>query len=161
VKSARLAAASFLVAGLLGIAGCGGSHRLAPVSGVVTLDGKPYDNAVVVFQPVASKGNINPGLGSSAHTDRNGRFVLKSMDGKNNGAIIGKHMVRISTRGNDVVGEDLGTGSPDGVLAAPSKKIVNAIPPEWNSESNKEFEVPAGGTDKANFDIISAKGGKK
>ena len=105
---------------------------------------------------------MNAGLGSSAYTDSNGRFVLKSMDGKSSGAVIGRHIVRIMTKGNDVVGQDLGTGSPDGEVANPTKKIVNAIPPEWNSESDKEFEVPSGGTDKANFDIISAKpAGKK
>lgn len=155
-----MAAASILAAGLMGIGGCGSGARLAPVSGIVTLDGKPYDNAVVVFQPIATGGNINPGLGSSAYTDSNGRFELKSMDGKNKGAIVGKHIVRIMTKGNDVVGQDLGTGSPDGE-ATPAKRNLNLIPPEWNSESTKEFDVPSAGTDKANFDIVSVKGGKK
>ena len=157
---ARIAAASFLAAGLIGIAGCGGGPRFAPVSGIVTLDGKPYDDAVVVFQPVAVAGSLNPGMGSSAYTDSNGRFQLKCMDAKNNGAVVGKHIVSIMTKGNNVVGQDIGTGSPDGE-ATPAKRIVNLIPAEWNSDSKKEFDVPSGGTDKANFDIVSAKGGKK
>jgi hypothetical protein len=162
VKIARFTAASMLAAGLLGLAGCGGSGpRFAPVSGIVTLDGKPYDNAVVVFQPIASKGNINPGMGSSAYTDANGRYVLKCMDNRNSGAVVGLHLVQIMTKGNDVVGQDLGIGSPDGEVGAPTKKVMNLIPPEWNSESKKEFEVTANGTDKANFDIVSTKGKKK
>jgi hypothetical protein len=163
VKSVRFAAASLLAAGLIGVSGCGGSGgvQFAPVSGYVTLDGKPYDNAVVVFQPIASKGNMNPGMGSSGYTNAEGWFSLKCMDGRNNGAVVGKHIVQIMTKGNNIIGEDIGTGSPDGVLEAPTKANVNAIPAEWGADSKKEFDVQPGGTAKANFDIISTKAKKK
>jgi hypothetical protein len=141
---------------LLAAAGCGSGPGYAPVSGVVTLDGKPYGEAVVSFQPIATEGNPNPGRGSSGETDATGRFVLKTDDLKE-GAVVGKHRVRIMTRGNDVVtGFDPATGSPDSTPVAPRGKI-DPIPLEWNAYSDKEFEVPAGGTDKANFDIISKK----
>lgn len=163
MKIARVSAASLLAAGLIGLSGCGGSGgvQFAPVSGYVTVDGKPYDSAVVVFQPVASKGNINPGMGSSGYTNAEGWFSLKCMDGRNSGAVVGKHIVQIMTKGNNVVGQDIGTGSPDGVLNEPTKSNLNVIPPEWNSDSKKEFDVQPGGTAKANFDIISIKGKKK
>jgi hypothetical protein len=142
-----------VVCGLLATAlGCSSGPSYAPVSGVVTLDGKPYANAVVSFQPVGTKENPNPGRGSSAYTDENGRFVLKGDDGQN-GAVVGKHLVRIMTKGNDVVGQNTeGTGSDD---ETPKSREVDPIPPEWNALSKNEFEVPAGGTDKANFDIKS------
>ncbi len=137
---------------LLTTLGCSSKGpKFAPVSGVVTLDGVPYTKAVVSFQPIGDKGNPNPGRGSSGYTDDQGRFVLKC-DNKINGAVVGKHLVRIMTRGNDVVGQEpnLETGSED---ETSTKREVDPIPPEWNALSKVEFEVPPGGTDKANFDI--------
>jgi hypothetical protein len=119
----------------------------------VTLDGKPYGKAVVSFQPLATEGNPNPGRGSSAYTDESGRFVLES-EHRARGAVVGKHRVRIMTRGNDVVGQSPEGGTPDG---APPRKELDPIPPEWNALSQVEFEVPRGGTDKANFDILTRK----
>jgi hypothetical protein len=138
---------------LAALAGCSGSGpKFAPVSGVVMLDEKPYGNAVVSFQPIGSAENPNPGRGSSAYTDANGRFVLRGADGED-GAVVGKHRVRIMTKGNDVVGQNPDTGSPDG--GAPARKNVDPIPPEWNATSNVEFEVPSGGTDQVKFQIKS------
>lgn len=127
--------------------GC--SSKYVPVSGVVTLDGKPYGKAAVSFQPVATPGNSNPGRGSSAYTDENGRFVLISDE--NDGAVVGKHLVRITTRHSELPTES-GVGSADGAAPPPRRE---PIPPEWNSESQKQFEVPPKGTNKADFDITT------
>ena len=147
---------------LVAVIGCSDGAKLASVSGVVKLDGKPYGKAVVSFQPIGTKDNANPGRGSSAYTDENGRYVLKC-DGTQNGAVVGKHQVRIMTRGSDNI-----TADPDAVAGSSDdtskqKREVDPIPAEWHSRSNKEFDVPSGGTDKADFDItsISAGGGKK
>jgi hypothetical protein len=129
--------------------GC--SSEFVPVSGVVSLDGKPYGKAAVSFQPIGSEENPYPGRGSSAYTDENGRFELISDENK--GAVVGKHLIRITTRYDQIVGEP-GVGSPDGT---PVNRPRDPIPPEWNSESQKQFEVPPGGTDKANFDIVTKK----
>lgn len=145
------------VAMIAAVVGCGGGAKLAPVSGTVMLDGKPYPNAVVSFQPIATKENPTPGRGSSAFTDEQGKFVLLYDDGSK-GAVVGKHLVRIMTKGNNVVGQDKEGGSDDG--AAP-RKDVDPIPPEWNAASKVEFDVPAAGTDKADFDIKTRKGGAK
>jgi hypothetical protein len=131
---------------LIAFSGCSGS-KYVPVSGVVSLNGKPYGKAAVSFQPIGTTENPNPGRGSSAYTDENGRFVLISDE--HQGAVVGKHLVRITTRAKELAGE-AGVGSPDG---APVDKRVEPIPPEWNSESEQQFEVPPGGTDQANFDI--------
>lgn len=158
----RRAAGALLVLGLIGLVGCGGGPRLASVSGVVKVDGKPYPNAVVSFQPIGDKGNPNPGRGSSGYTDTNGKFVLK-YDGLDDGAVVGTHLVRIMTKGNDtmVQGGGEGTGSDD--FTPPAGVKIDPIPAEWNGLSEKTFVVPAGGTDQANFDIESKKkpAGKK
>jgi hypothetical protein len=142
----RLLAAGVLLAAVVG---CSGGPKLAPVSGVVTLDGKPYAKAVVSFQPIGTEDNPNPGRGSSAYTDENGRFVLKC-DNSIDGAVVGKHLVRIMTRGNEVVGQDPEGGSPD---ETPQRREVDPIPPQWNALSKVHFDVPSGGTDQANFNI--------
>ena len=144
----------FLAAALVAVVGCSGGAKFAPVSGVVTLDGKPYPKAVITFQPVGTEANPNPGRGSSAYTDENGRFVLKC-DNRINGAVIGKHLVRIMTRGNDVVGQSPEGGTPDESL--PPGRQLDPIPPEWNALSKVHFDVLPGGTDKADFAIVSRK----
>ena len=164
----RLPAVVVLLAGLVG--GCGGGPKLARVTGVVRLDGKPYPNAVVSFQPVGGKDNPDPGKGSMGVTDADGKFVLL-YDNTTEGALVGKHIVRISTQPGKGTKDDpaFETGSPDGVILPKDAKPdfeYDPIPMEWNEKSTNTFDVPAGGTDKANFDIVSppkkaGKGGKK
>ncbi len=129
------------LAGLLGLSllGCGHSDYVS-VSGVVTLNGKPYRDALVQFQPMASRNSPEPGRASSARTDESGRFTLKCIGGWQ-GAVVGKHRVRI-----------WGASGKKGEKAVPE-----TIPQDWNSNSNHEFVVPSGGTDKANFDIVTKK----
>jgi hypothetical protein len=144
-----------LCAGLFaaGAAGCGGGGpNYVPVSGVVTLDGKPYGEAVVVFSPKGTDANPNPGRTSAGETDKDGKFSLKT-DDLHVGAVVGKHLIKVQTRG-EVVQFDPATGSPDN---APTNLKRDPIPAEWNTMSAKEFEVPPGGTDKANFDIVTKK----
>lgn len=62
--------------------GCSGSSgpvlpKTVPVSGIVTLDGKPLSNAMVVFIPTGSTG----GIGSSGYTDKEGKFELQTASG--------------------------------------------------------------------------------
>ena len=134
-------------------AGCGGNSKYAPVSGQVLVDGKPREGLVVVFQPIGSQENPNPGKGSSARTDAQGRFTL-SVDENTPGAIVGNHKVAIFTALSDKelrgpTGDEAEVGSPDG--AAPGPK--ETIPPRYNDMTELTFTVPEGGTDTANFDL--------
>src|SRR5438045_3919382 len=77
-------------------AGCGQSYKTAPVSGRVTLDGKPLANATVQFYPVAAPGT-DPGPTSLGHTDEDGRYTLSFVDSAaTKGALVGKHKVFIT-----------------------------------------------------------------
>jgi hypothetical protein len=143
-----------VLAGLFAVAlaGCGRSGY-ARVSGVITLNGKPYPNCMVQFLPEAGRGNATPGRGSVGHTDENGRFTLKTVDGVV-GAAVGKNLVQIrSEYRKDSKGFDYWDPS--------AKKTVRSnddpIPMDWNVKSKKEFDVPSGGTDQANFDIVIGK----
>src|SRR5215213_51350 len=120
-------------------AGCGGP-RVVAVSGVVTVDDKPCPNLIVSFQPLGDKDNPNPGRGSSAVTDEQGRYKLV-YDGEKPGALVGRHRVRIFPR----VGAE--KGPDDGVFEKPKTPArVQYVPMEWNEKSDKEFVVPRGGT---------------
>jgi hypothetical protein len=139
------------------IGGCNQGPRYVPVSGVVTLNGKPYADAVVVFMPQATEGNLNPGRGSSSYTDKDGRFSLKTMDG-DEGAVAGNHVVQIMSKGDEVVAIDPEVGSPDDLPAnVAAKARFDPIPREW-TDPGKPFQVPPGGTDQANFDIKTRRG---
>jgi hypothetical protein len=142
----RRFAAGVAVAALALAAGCGGGGRkIVPVSGVVTFNGQPAKNVIVTFQPIAESKDDDPGRGSSAFTDENGHYTLV-YDGEKPGALTGKHRVRISPQWvSNKGGADRGEGGGVG--------LNYPIPPEWSDMSTREFEVPAGGTDKADFHI--------
>lgn len=124
--------------------GCGESSKypLAPVTGVVTLDGEPLADAVVNFQPMASSKDGKVGAGSNARTDEQGRFVLNTID-DHPGAVVAKHRVRIYSYSPE---------SPrvDDTDSGPPKERV---PQRYNYRSKLTFEVPAAGTNEANFDL--------
>lgn len=122
------------------LSGCG-EHELAPVSGVVTLDGKPLVRGVVNFQPMGGE-NENPGPGSTGITDEKGRFVLKlNTPEGSEGALVGEHRVSISSRNAE------GT---NGEKSDP-RMTVELVPSRYNVRSILTYPVPAEGTDKADF----------
>jgi hypothetical protein len=84
-----------------GVVGCGSSQpqtddrfaaldpkNLVPISGVVTVGGKPVASVVITFLPPSGAGV------ASGETDKDGKFELKSMGGP--GAVPGKYKVTIS-----------------------------------------------------------------
>lgn len=74
-----------MVAALLG---CGSEKfKIAPVTGTVTLAGKPLEKVMVEFWPEAE------GPRSIAVTDAAGTFKLMTDDGKRQGAVVGAHKV--------------------------------------------------------------------
>lgn len=130
-----------LQAAVVGIAltvvGCGSEYAVVPVSGRVTLDGQPLDGAAVTFQPT---GGGNPGPGSYGRTDADGRYSLKMVTDDTPGALPGKHMVTISTSGDSTETDDSG------------RLLSERVPSPYN-DLGVETDVPAGGTDAANFDL--------
>ena len=81
------------------VVGCSqeGGFKLAKVSGVVTLDGKPVGGAGLEF--VADAGGVAYG-----RTDSSGRYYM-SFGNNRTGAIVGKNQVRITAGDKVTVGE--------------------------------------------------------
>jgi hypothetical protein len=120
-------------------AGCGGQGDVVPVSGRVTLNGQPLAGATVAFQPVSPGMNERPeACGSAGRTDASGQFTLRLIEPDRDGALVGEHIVTIST------------GSAAGGDAAALKG--ERLPKAWRDGSQR-FEVPAGGTAAANFEV--------
>jgi hypothetical protein len=86
----RLVPSVGLSALLLAAVGCGSGHSPVPVSGIVTLDGKPVDAATVTFHLLRDDKEGRPAMGQ---TDKTGTFHLKS--GNEDGARPGEYKVVI------------------------------------------------------------------
>lgn len=74
------------------------SPKLVPVEGRIRLDGKPLAGATVKF--TTENGDVSTGT-----TDDDGNYTLAYSDGRP-GAVVGKHVVRISKNspdGNEIV----------------------------------------------------------
>ncbi len=109
--------------------GCGETGpKLAPVTGRVTLDGGPLENADVFFQPDGSK---SPSVG---RTDANGRYELAYKRGVM-GGMVGSNTVRITISSE--------------VVANPPN-----IPARYNTESELTKEVKSG-RNEINFDLTT------
>jgi hypothetical protein len=148
-KRLGIACGLFGAALVLGISGCG-SDNVAPVSGRVTLDGEPAAHVRVTFQPLGSAENPNPGPGSYAMTDADGRYTLTVVGTKRSGAVVGKH--RVSIQSSHGPNEEFPDAPPK-----PAKPIPNA----YNKESKLEFEVLKGGTTAADFPLTTSQTGTR
>lgn len=130
---------------LSGSAGCSQKpYELAPVSGTVTLDGEPLAGAAVNFQPVRSRGNDNPGPGSSGRCDGDGRYQLTTIHG-DPGAVVGQHRIRIYSDRQPV------DSSRDESGPAPR----DLMPDRYNTRTELTLDVTPDGTSQADFSLTS------
>ena len=114
---------------VMSFAGCGKTGaELAPVTGRITLDGRPLENADILFQPDGSKPP------SACRTGADGRYDLAYKRGVMGGTL-GSNTVRI-------------TISPDAVANPPN------IPARYNTESGLTKEVKSG-PNEFNFDLTT------
>jgi hypothetical protein len=136
--------------------GCGDSANVAPVAGIVTLDGKPLVGASVTTQPIAA-GSAAPGSGSFGTTDDQGRFELELVKPAVKGAIIGEHRVMISPASDDAANHDPKTSAagveywsddPSSHRAAAKSKW-----PAQFTDGSLHLTVPPEGAAEVRFDL--------
>ncbi len=131
--------------------GCSSGPRVVPVSGKVTLDGKPLADATVSFLWVPGPGEPDDtAFNSAGKTNASGEYTLSNYKGQS-GAVVGKYKVQINAIPPQAVGAAERRRQPG--EAPPS--LQNKVPSKYNTETTLEFDVPSGGTSKANFDLKS------
>ncbi|MBL9162451.1 MAG: hypothetical protein JNL18_06965 [Planctomycetaceae bacterium] len=97
--------------------GCSKSpHDLAPVRGVVTVDGKPFAAGKVMFAPVAKGESRNAGRAAFGRLQPDGSFTLTSYDA-DDGAVVGDHWATLIRLEDASLGE------------RPSASPASALPP--------------------------------
>ena len=132
----RLFSAVLLVTSLVGCGGAAGP-QLFPISGKLTVSGKPVAGVGVQLIPVAAK---TASLSASGTTDAEGAFTLKAING-DPGAPKGKYKVVLSyspasTLSAEEQSKAAATGRPPAATTPP-------FPKEWMAPetSPKEYEV--------------------
>lgn len=117
--------------------GCGSGR--VPVEGIVTIDGKPLVGATVSLQ---RKDGEPAERSYIAETDGEGKFQLKTADGSAQGAPPGSYHVFIRSV------------KPPAEMNEMTKLPPERVPAKWR-DGSETFQVPDGGTTKANFLITS------
>lgn len=124
--------------------GCGPKYELVPVSGKVTLDGKPLANAMILTQPIG-KGTSTPGPGSGARLNDQGEFELELQTESTMGAVPGEHTVTIKE-----LGEQRASNDDTGVA------FKLRVPEEWR-DGSATYTIPPEGTDAMIIELESSK----
>jgi hypothetical protein len=119
-------------------------YDVAPVSGTVTLDGKPLEGALINTQPIGSQENPSPGPGSFAKSDQDGRFALELVSPAKPGAVVGQHRVRITKLTVKYI-----PGKEDAPVA------VRNLLPRSATDGSISITVPPEGTDELQLDLVS------
>lgn len=110
---------------------CSGKDPIAPVSGTVTLQGKPIAECVVTFQPTAT----NQVVSANARTDARGHFVLETIESpRRTGAAVGEYKVLFAW-----VDPEPDERNP--------KKPPYVIPPKYQQEGIPFIVSPKGNKD--------------
>jgi hypothetical protein len=117
--------------------GCGNSG-FGSVDGRVTLDGSPLENAFVEYAPASGQGST-----SSGRTNASGDFSL-SFSRDQSGALVGEHIVRITTR--DIVADENGN----------DRWLPEKLGKRYNVESELKRDVKAG-ANQHDFELESDK----
>lgn len=141
----RWAVLGLVVAGFLAAVFMRGrsSAGLAPVIGRVTLDGRPLVLGIVAFVPDETKGTT--GVTATGTIGNDGTYRLESnLSGSpQDGAVVGRHRVRVQARRQDTSG-------------GPSESLL----PEKYEDPNRSglaFEVKPGRLNRIDLELVSGR----
>jgi hypothetical protein len=129
---------AFIMAAVIPLLGCGQRVKSVPVSGRVTIAGKPLADVAVNFSPMT--GGQADAYAAYGKTDQEGRFILRLADNDQSGATAGMNRVTFH--------ESTGAAESDG----PAPMTPLKLPPKAR-DGTMAYEVPAAGTADANFDF--------
>ena len=138
----RIALLGLAAITIAAVTGCGdGRFPTAPVSGSVTLDGKPLTNGTVIFTP-------KQGWPAQGTLDSEGRFTLTTYNA-GDGAILGPNQVVVIA----VTEED----PNEHFERPPSRPVQSLIPERYGNQSTSglSHEVKADGPNEVQLELVS------
>jgi hypothetical protein len=127
IRREFLGLAAAMLAALLAV-GCADGPKRRPVSGTVTLGGKPVPVGEIIFEPDSAKGTNAPG---SVAPIKDGRYVTQP----NLGVVEGAYIVRIALFDGIA---NVSSTSGNALLPAPYVEHVD-FPPETTV---RDFDIP-------------------
>lgn len=141
------------VLGIVLTIGCGQGASMAPVSGVVKLDGEPLADAGVTFTPVSG------GRPAWATTDQQGQYTLTTFVNAD-GALVGEHVITVAKAGpaapiQEVA--DQGLASIAGIQAEMKKPKRALVPAKYGGLKTTDLRYVVETVDRnvADFDLSS------
>jgi hypothetical protein len=135
----------------LTLAGCGSDEvELATVSGTVTMNDEPLPGATVLFRPQTTEDDSEAKVAAESFgkTDENCRFEIQFVIIGEKGAVVGKNSVVITLDAFEEILPSIDSSGKD-------SRGPNPIPPEYNSKTTLEIEVPAEGSKNADLKLIN------
>jgi len=110
--------------------GCGGSDDFptAPVSGIVTCEGKPLTGGRIIFSPMGDPDSALTGKKGIGEIQPDGSYTISTY-GNNDGAVVGNHQISFNF-----------TGSEEQPIEKPSCKIPSDLIKEVTKGTN-EIEI--------------------
>jgi hypothetical protein len=139
--------------GATSLTGCGGSGvDLAPVEGMVTLDGQPVEKAGVLFTP--EKAGTGPS--ASGTTDARGAFRLSTANRP--GAPLGDHLVLITkTKRPEPPRLPDGRIDEQQMLQMPAAEVEHLVPVRYSNRADPQLRatVEPNVTNKFTFSLTT------
>ncbi|QDU26002.1 hypothetical protein ETAA8_10740 [Anatilimnocola aggregata] len=147
MNSARCIAGLVAGALLIFVAGCDTGPRMIPVSGVVTLDGKPVKNAAVMFLSTSG------GRPAEGITDAEGRYSLTTFK-FGDGAVEGQHSVSVT--GVESIGNP-GSYTPEGMISGSgTQREIWFVPQKYSNPATAGIQCEVSPSqNKHDFDLKS------
>lgn len=138
----RVSRGTLVAAGLAIMAlGCGGTSGppLQPVTGTLTIDGKPVSNVQVSFMPTDPTGPV-----ASGTCDASGRYELYSGQANRKGAVAGSYKIVLNQLSSSNPEDD--TARYTSGSGGPPKQTTLPFPSEFqqSSTSPKQVDVRVG-----------------
>jgi hypothetical protein len=127
-------------------AGCGSGDGLnrQPISGIVSLDGRPLEGGAILMEPTSFESGTGTAVGA---TIRRGEFAVP----RNHGPIPGRYLVRIYASS--------GMQAPprEGRTDKTRRPMVERLPDVYNTRSELSANVGARGPNRFRFELQSGR----
>lgn len=130
----------------MSLTACSGSNKDSPeraaISGLVKFKGKPVEDGMITFSPVAP--TVGPSTGAKIIK---GAYSIS----KESGPVVGTNLVAVTAYQKTGKKIEAGTPNPPGTMV---DELVPLIPKEFNTQSKLTVQVDTGDNANTDFDLL-------